>query len=58
MSVDNNKIYNSIKSAFPDFMFKEDIPVGYLSMKVKEGKNVKDLENAFKTCLENVMLMI
>lgn len=57
MSADDNKIYKDIKAAFPKFTFHGEIPAGYLSMRVKEGKDVKDLEKAFKNCLDNVMLM-
>ena len=58
MSVDNNTVLTKIKTAFPSLKFSEDIPVGYLSMRVKEGKDVKDLEKAFRNCFENIMLMI
>lgn len=51
-------MYKNIKSAFPGFQFKQDIPVGYLSIRVKEGKDVKDLEKSLQSCLENIMLMI
>lgn len=57
MSVDNNKVYTKIKTAFPSLKFTGDIPVGYLSMRVKQGKDVKDLEKAFKNCFENIMLL-
>lgn len=57
-SLDKNSACTDLKAAFPDFKFKDEIPALYICIEAKQGKNPKELENAFKKLLDNILLLL